>query len=905
MAGVYKIRPMLTSLVVLALAAAPPKPFTQVATVEGVTEYRLPNGLRVLFVPDESVASLTVNLTVLVGSRHEGYGEKGMAHLLEHLLFKGSTKFKDPKKEMGDRGAQWNGTTREDRTNYFETLAASDANLDFAVRFEADRLVNSFVDKKDLDTEMTVVRNEFESSENNGGFALRSRVRSAALPWHNYGRAVIGIKADIELVPIDNLKAFYKRYYQPDNAVLVLAGRFNEAKAFKVIGETFGKLPKPTRALPTTFTQEPVQDGEKTVTVRRVGGVPALQVAWRIPASSDPDYPALMVLQGVLGDQPQGRLHQALVDTRKASQAGCDLDDLKEPGLFSCNVTFKPGDDVAAARAALLSVLETPKPVTAAELERAATGWLSQWEQQLDSSEEVGLLMSEWAAIGDWRMLYVQRDRLKKVTTDDLARVWARYFKPQNRTLGEYVPTEKPDRVEIPPAPDVGPLVSRYQGGEALAQGEKFDATPENIDARTRRVTLPNGAKLALLSKKTRGQTVKLSLELRLGTLQSLTGQMPVARMTASMMNRGTKKLSYRDFRSTLERLRAQIDVGADGQSVYVNLEVKRPQLAEALALLGDVLQQPAFDAQEFEVARNERLSRLERLKDEPTALGPVELNRALSNFPKDHPLAVASITEALASTRAVTVEQVRAFHAKFYGAQNASLAVVGDFDDAAVEKTLSGLLGGWTAKEPYALIKDDPAPLTARTLTLPTPDKANAWFGAGTTFELDDASPDYPALSVAAMLLGGGASSRLFVSLREEKGLSYGAYASLEVPSETRRAELTATAIYAPQNVGAVEQAMNAELARWSTLTQADLDAARAQLLNSRAQDRANDDWLAGALMHRHGLGRTMAWDTDFERKVAALTPEQVSAAVKKWIDPRRLVVVKAGDFKTVAAPK
>ena len=312
---------MFTPLVLAAiLTAAPPKPFTQGASVEGVTEYRLPNGLRVLFVPDESVANLTVNLTVLVGSRHEGYGEKGMAHLLEHMLFKGSAKYKDPKKEMGARGASWNGTTREDRTNYFETLTASDANLDFTIRFEADRLMNSFVDKKDLETEMTVVRNEFEMSENNGPRVLRDRVRAAAMPWHNYGRSVIGIKADIELVPIDNLKAFYKRYYQPDNAVLVVAGHFDEGKAFKIIGDSFGKIPKPTRLLPTTFTREPVQDGERFVTVRRVGGVPSLAAAWRIPGSTDPDYPALMVLQGVLGDQPQGRLHQAIVDGPKVFQ---------------------------------------------------------------------------------------------------------------------------------------------------------------------------------------------------------------------------------------------------------------------------------------------------------------------------------------------------------------------------------------------------------------------------------------------------------------------------------------------------------------------------------------------------------------------------------------------------------
>ena len=896
---------IISLLLASTLAAAAPKPFTQVASVEGVTEYRLPNGLRVLFVPDESVSNLTVNLTVLVGSRHEGYGEKGMAHLLEHMLFKGSTKFKDPKKEMGARGASWNGTTREDRTNYFETLTASDANLDFTIRFEADRLMNSFVDKKDLDTEMTVVRNEFERSENNAQRVLRDRVRAAALPWHNYGRSVIGIKADIELVPIDNLKAFYKRYYQPDNAVLVVAGRFDEGKAFKAIADSFGKIPKPARVLPTTFTREPVQDGERAVTVRRVGGVPSLGVAWRIPGSTDPDYPALMVLQGVLGDEPQGRLHQALVDGKKAAIARCDLDDLKEPGLFSCDVVLKPGENVAAARDAMLATMETSKPIGAPELERSATGWISQMEQTLTSSERVGLFLSEWAAVGDWRMLYVQRDRMKKVTTEDLTRVWARYFKPQNRTLGEYVPTEKPDRSEIPLPPDVASLVDGYKGGEAVAKGEAFDSSPKNIDARTRHITLPNGAKLALLPKKTRAETVKLALELRLGNAQSLTGQMPIALMTANALNRGTKKLSYKDFRSALERLRAQLDVRSEGQDVLVTVEAKRPQLAEVLALLNDVLKDPAFDSKEFEVARGERLSRFERFKDEPTALGPTELARALTPYPKDHPLYVSSFPERIASTKAVTVEQAKAFHAKFYGAQGASIAVVGDFDDKEVEKTLTTMFGAWTAKEPYALVKDDFAPVAANTITLATPDKQNAWLGAGTTLKLTDTAPEYPALALATSMLGGGASSRLFVSLREQKGLSYGAYGFLSTGQENDRSVLQTNIIYAPQNLGPVEKALQVEFERWTTISKQDLEDARSELLNQRAQGRADDAELAQVLVRNERLGRTMAWEDALDAKFKALTPEQLSEAVKKFVDPKKLVVVKAGDFKMVVAPK
>ncbi|HYG18317.1 MAG TPA: pitrilysin family protein, partial [Ohtaekwangia sp.] len=206
---------------------APP---VKVTTVEGITEYRLQNGLRVLLFPDPSKQTITVNVTYLVGSKHENYGETGMAHLLEHLVFKGTPKHPNIPQELTEHGARPNGTTWVDRTNYFETFSATEENLKWALDLEADRMVNSFISKKDLDSEMTVVRNEFESGENSPYRVLMQRVMSTAYLWHNYGKSTIGSKADLENVPIERLQAFYRKYYQPDNAVVTVVGKIDEAK---------------------------------------------------------------------------------------------------------------------------------------------------------------------------------------------------------------------------------------------------------------------------------------------------------------------------------------------------------------------------------------------------------------------------------------------------------------------------------------------------------------------------------------------------------------------------------------------------------------------------------------------------------------------------------------------------
>ncbi len=896
---------LLQSLCAAMVLVSPPKPLVAGPSVEGVTEYSLPNGLRALVLPDPSASTVTVNLTVLVGSRHEGYGEKGMAHLLEHLLFKGSPKYRDPKKLLDARGAQWNGMTTEDRTTYFEAMAATDANLEFGVRFEADRLVNSFVDQKDLATEMTVVRNEFEASENDGAGVLRGRVRAAAMPWHNYGRTVIGIRADIERVPIDRLKAFYQRYYQPDNAVLVLSGKFDEAKALALIADAFGKIPRPSRRLPDTFTTEPTQDGERSVTVRRVGGAPLLVAAWRIPSVVDPDYAALMVLQGVLGDQPQGRLYQALVDTKKAASARCDLDELKEPGLFDCSASFKEGDATGPAKDVMVGLLEAHGSLRDDEVARARDGWLSQYEQELANTDALAFQLSTSVALGDWRLVYWLRDRLKAVTTADVQRVWARYVKPQNRTLGEYVPTQSPDRAEIPPTGDAKAVLAHYTGGQAVQQGEAFDPTPQNIAARTRRVTLPNGAQLLLLPKKSRAQAVSLVMELKLGTSQSLASQQAVALLTASLLGRGTTTLGYRDFRTSLERLTSDIGVHGQGQSVSIALHTKRPQLPEVLGLLAQLLRSPALDAAELEVLKSEHLTHLDAMKAEPSALGANELARAVAPLPAGHVQAALPFAEQAANAKAVTAERVRAFYRRFYGAQNASVAVVGDFDPVAVEAALAKALGDWTASEKYERIVEPFVPTTPGALTLATPDKANAWMGTALMLPLLDSAPEYPALLLASMALGGSPSARLFESLREKKGLSYGAYAMLHVDSKSERALLMTDVIYAPENVAAVEEGLQAELARWPSLTQAELDHVRGEMLEARAQGRGNDDELARTLAGLASLGRGIDWEAKLDEALKAVTVDQANAAVRRYIDPSKLVLVKAGDFKALPAPK
>src|ERR1019366_3468706 len=460
-----------------AVAQTLPPGVQKKASMGGITEYDFPNGLRVLLYPDQANPKVTVNVTYLVGSRHEGYGETGMAHLLEHMDFIETTNGRQIKNEIVNHGAAWNGTTSLDRTNYFETVTASDNNLKWALGLEADRMVNSRIEKQLLDTEMTVVRNEFERGENNPQSILEERVIATAYLWHNYGKSVIGSRADIEKVPIDKLAAFYKKYYQPDNAVLVISGQFDESTALAFVAQTCGSIPRPTRKLDETYTVEPAQDGERYVELRRVGTNQGIMVAWHAPALSHPDSAALEVLGGIMsggggrGGGGTGRLYKALVDNKKALSARMGYEELHDPGFVMVSATLSKDQSLDDARKTILDTVAgiVTEPPTKEEVEREKTRILQGMQQGMTNSQQAALGLSETIASGDWRLYFLNYDQIKNVTPEDVVRVAKLYFKASNRTVGEFIPTPDPDRTEVPASPDLDNVFKTYKTGMTVS----------------------------------------------------------------------------------------------------------------------------------------------------------------------------------------------------------------------------------------------------------------------------------------------------------------------------------------------------------------------------------------------------------------------------------------------------
>ncbi len=909
-------RPALALALLLTLPAVTfsqlPAGVTKGATVEGITEYNLANGLKVLLFPDASKPTTTVNITYLVGSRHEGYGETGMAHLLEHLAFKGTPRHANIPQELTEHGARPNGSTWYDRTNYFETVPATDSNLVWAIDLEADRMVNSYIAKKDLESEFSVVRNEFEMGENDPMGVLMERAMSTAYLWHNYGKSTIGARADIENVPIERLKAFYQKYYQPDNAVLVVAGKFDVPRTLSLIGQKFGAIRKPIRSLDRgnmifpTYTAEPTQDGERSVTLRRVGDVQATMALYHIPAGTDKDYAAVDVLTQILGDQPSGRIYKALVEKKLAADASATSFQFKEPGVFLAYASVRMTQSLDSASHALLATLDgvTTTPPTKEEVERAKTQLLKQIELTLNNSERVGLGLSEWASMGDWRMQFIHRDRVKAVTPEDVQRVAKTYFKPDNRTVGRFIPTAKPDRADIHWVTDaeIAAATKDYKGTETLAEGEVFDPSTTNVEKRTLRSALPNGFKLALLPKQTRGNTVNAQLNLRYGDEKSLAGRTTASQLMGSMLDKGTRTKTRQQIKDEFDRLKARVNVGGAGNNVVVNIETTRPNLLPTLRLVGEVLKEPSFDAKEFELLRTDGLASLEQNKSEPMFLASVAMQRAINPWPKSHPLYVGTVDEQIANLKAVKLEDVKKVYADLVGASYGDLAMAGDFDRDSVTAVMNTLFGSWKNPKPFARMKRKFFDVAASTEQIETPDKANALWLSAINMPVRDDEPEYASLALGNYILGGGfLNSRLAVRIRQKDGLSYGVGSALGAQPLDSAAILQTFAIYNPENVVRLESAFGEEIGRWvkDGVTADELEKAKQAWLQGRLQSRARDAELVGRLSQQSFQQRTMAFDQTLEDRVAKLTVNEVNDAIKRYVNPAKFIIVKAGDFK------
>ena len=890
------------SLFILKVDAQPaPKLIT---SVEGITEYEMPNGLHVLLIPDAAQTNLVVNIVYKVGSRHEGYGQKGMAHLIEHMLFKQAKKFKDIKTVIADMGAIANGTTWYDRTNYYEIMPGSDQNLRWALDMESDRMVNSKILAEELKKEFSVVRNEFEAGENDPSGVLNERIISAMYLWHNYGKSTIGSKEDIERVKADNLRAFYKTYYQPDNAVLIIAGKFDPKKALSYAQQYFGPIPRPTRVLQPTYTVEPPQDGERSVTLRRSGDIQYVALAFHTPSYADKDYAANNAFINVLTNDPSGFFYKKLIETKLGSSLYGYTQSLHDPGFTYFQLDVPLDKNIDSAKIGLLNAADeiAGMKITEEDLTRAKNSLLKGIENTNNNTVSLAISLTEFIGAGDWRLWFLNRDRVEKLTVADLQRVANKYYKKSNRTYGVFVPDNSPDRTTVNETPDIASLLKGYKGKEVVAQKENFENSIDNIKKHTEYNSLANGGKYALLEKPAKGDKVTASLVLRYGNKDNLAGKSEIGSLMAAMLKTGTTTRTKEQISDELNKIKTNINFFDNAGNLYVQISTDKKNEEAALNLLTDLLKHPKFDQSEFDKLVVQRKASYEANKQDPQTIGFERLAKLTSNYPKGHPLYAASTEEKIEDLSKITLDDLKKYYEEFYGANNSLSVFLGGINKNQTTSFLKNTFGGWNSKAPYAEIIPEYFDVKSVTETIETPDKTNAVLAAGINLQISQKDPDYPAVMMANELLGGGTflSSRIPQRLREKEGMSYGAGSYTDIRYKTKQGTWGVYAIFNPLYKNRLDSALHEEIqkALEKGFTQDELTKSIKSQLEFRKTLLGLDNSLAAQIVDYMGDERDLSDFTDFENKTKALKLDAVNAALKKYFDLSKLVMVYAGDF-------
>jgi len=900
----------LTSLLVaagLVAATFAPSPAAprEVTKVEGITEYVLDNKMRVLLFPDASTENFTLNVTYLVGSRHEGYGETGMAHLLEHMLFKGSPKHPKVWEELKAKGAANNASTWYDRTNYFETLPNKGDNLAWALEMEADRMINSNIAQVELSKEFSVVRNEFEIGESQPAQILSERMWSTAYLWHNYGKSTIGSRADIEKVPAAVLKRFYKKYYRPDNAVLVLAGKFDPAQALKLIDQHFGKIANPQSALEPTYTQEPVQDGERVVTLRRTGDVQVVGLLYHVTATGDADYAAVEGIGEILTDEPSGRLYTALVKTGLATSVSANQLVLHDPGVLEISATVANGKSIEVVRDKMVQIVEgfAKSKIGDDEVARFKAKTKKRFKLAFANSGALATALSEFIGAGDWRLLFWSRDRVEALTTADVTKAGGTYFKASNRTLGMFYPTKNADRAPYKETPDINKVVGSYKGKPPETEGEKFDATLANIEKRTQRAVLGNGMKLAILQKGTRGKVVRARVTMRYGSEADFTNLRLASSMLDDAMSRGTRKHNFQQLKDQWDRLEAQVGFGTQPGQLDVNIQTTRDNLPAVLALVDEVLRQPSFPQDQFDISIKEAVSALEEQKQDPQAQAFAAVARVIGQYPKAHPLYSPTTDEQIAGLKALRLADVRKFHGML-GMSNASMSIVGDVDAPAIKSWVEKTWGSWKSPRAWKRLDRTYTATKGGDQSLDFPDKANATVAIVHAVALKDDDAEAPAMNVANYAFGGGGFvSRLLTRLRQKDGLSYGAFSGVQLVPFDQAGGFLAAGFLNPGNAKKGMAAMLEEFTKLVSggITQAELDGAKTGIWAGFERNLSNDGAILGILNDGLYLDRKPDYWTQYYASLKALSLNQVNEAIKKHFKPENLVKITAGDKKAM----
>lgn len=871
--------------------------FELVAEEAGIQEYKLSNGLKLLLVENNSAPVVTVQVVYRVGSRNEAVGYTGSTHFLEHMLFRGTPSFNKSKgtqiaQVLNKIGANFNATTWLDRTTYYETVPAD--QLELALHIESERMQHAWIREKDRQAEMTVVRNELERDENEPDSIMWKHLFAHAYIAHPYHHPTIGWHSDVEGVPTSRLRQFYKEYYHPNNASLILVGDFKQDQALALVERFFGPIPSSPKPIPEMYTTEFPQQGERRFTLRRPGQLGLLQMAWHVPPVEHADSHALDVLQDVLSEGVNSRLYQALVEKHLAVYAGAYNLQLRDPGLFIMQAKLSSESSHAqveeAFEAVIKQIQETPPDER--ELSRVKNQTRASFSYQRHGTHQLATMLGEFEASSSWKGMVHYLELLDKVTPEDVQRVAKTYLLRDNRTVGLFIP-EAAQGVEVGQRMHVLPETTKPKpkSKTAAKRGGRSGITRQTFGKHEQGILLAQENHL--------DKTVAIQGKLRAGQIFNPVQASALAQLTAGMLKKGTQKRGKLELADCLAQMGSSLDFRLGTDSVSFSIRCLSEHLEETLSLMREILREPVFPRDEFDKLKKQRIDRLKQRLDSTDAMAYDLLYRAL--YPEGHFHFQPEVADLIAQTEAATLEQIEAFYAEHYGSGAMTVAGVGDLDPIGLHDFLARSFGDWN---PHVKDLPDIPDLAIQTqgdvLVHAMPDKANVSIVMGHQTHLRRMDKDYfPAMLANHVLGQSSLSSRLGLRIRDDLGLTYGIYSFF--PDIGRSAGPWVVSVSTnPDNVHAAISETRKVTERFvqQGMTKTELEEAKSSLIGSYLVHLTTNPEIASRLLQLEQYGLGLDYFQKRAKEIQRVTSEQVLEALNNHVHPDRLTIAIAGQY-------
>jgi zinc protease len=868
-------------------------PWAPGATLEahtgGITSYRLRNGFKVILVPYPTASSARVELLVKSGSKLEGYGESGMAHLLEHMLYKGAGRRASVKADLEALGAIWNGSTSVDRTAYHAIVAADPVKVDALIDLEADRLIRPRFSAQDLASEMTVVRNELENSEQDPLRLVLRALQRNSFQWHGYARPVIGARSDIENAPFSALKAFHRRHYRPDRAALIVSGRFDAQRVLDRAVKRFGPARNPAQPLPADWTREGGVPATQRSEYALSSGTTLVASAWRLPGVGSREVHAYDLAATAICDADWGSLRRELVLERQlAVSASCQVLPEVDYGRLLALARAGQDADAGAISQALWRHIEQAavQGISLEQLERARVQQLNLFERIFASHEETAALLTEFEAAGDWRLLFWVRDVVQSVTLDEANAALRTWTVALNRGDVLLRHSDTPAPAALPDPPEPRAMVQGRDWPPFVVPGDPPPRSVGDLSRATRRIDLDGArAQGLLISRKTMGDKAWLVFENDHGSLSSLSGRQMACAVAGQLMAYGGGGLSRDQLSERLEALQATWTLDMQG----LTLEAPRRNLSQAFELLLQAWAKPMLPVDELERIRARIVAQNEAVLQDPARLVSSLVRLRFDNYPEGHPQQPRPSARLIDDARAVTREQVEACVRDFVGLARVRLALVGDFTEDDLRGLWAQAASLPRARVAYERVARPEAPdvVDVSPILVQMPDKPNALVLGTAVIPLHSDMPDFAALRLAVEALGGDASSRIWRRLREKEGLAYSAGMSLEDSTPDLRATLQLHATAASGQATAALTSLQAVLAETLAqgFTEAEIrrarEAWRQQRLSTLGLEGEYAAHLAQALLDGHDY----AWLERYDAAIARVGAAEATAALRRHL--------------------